>query len=200
MIPSAKTGGRCVVSAVASEPSFHLQGRGGSPSGPKIQAQRAVKPKSTTRSSRETRVERRAPFPLSCPVECEALFHWGPPQRLCRLRHQLPVLGRRPSFQLFRFSVFQLFPHRPSSATSPRGMRSLFHWGPSSAIGGIASVLGITGDGRAALFGYSRHAVEPRGYVDRIHLESQATGIDSPAALQSWLEETIVTMSPLSQA
>ena len=29
------------------EPSIRLQGRGGSPSGPKIQAQRAVKPKST---------------------------------------------------------------------------------------------------------------------------------------------------------
>ena len=110
-----KSGGRCAVSAVVSASSFRLQGRGGSPSGPKFQAQRAVKPKSTTRSSRETRVERRAPFPLSCPVECEALFHWGPPQRLCRLRHQPPVLGRRP-FQLFRFSVFQLFPHRPSSA------------------------------------------------------------------------------------
>ncbi len=53
----------------------------------------------------------------------------------------------------------------------------------SSAIGGNASVLGLTGDGRAAVFGYSRHEVDPRGYVDHIHLESQATGIDSPAAL-----------------
>ena len=61
-------------------------------------------------------------------------------------------------------------------------------------------VLGITGDGRAALFGYSRHAVEPRGYVDHIHLKSQASDTDSPAAIQSWLEETIVTMSSLSQA
>ena len=40
-----KSGGRCSVSAVASAPSFRLQGRGGSPSGPKIQAQCAVKPK-----------------------------------------------------------------------------------------------------------------------------------------------------------
>jgi hypothetical protein len=61
-------------------------------------------------------------------------------------------------------------------------------------------VLGLTGDGRAALFSYSRQAVDPRGYVDHIHLESQATGIDSPAALQSWLEGALVTMSSLSQA
>ena len=65
----------------------------------------------------------------------------------------------------------------------------------SSAIGGnAASVLGLTGDGRAALFSYSRHAVEPRGYVDFIHLESQATGIDSPAALQSWSEEMLAAI------
>ena len=37
-----KSGGRCSVSAVASAPIFRLKGRGGSPSGPKIQAQRAV--------------------------------------------------------------------------------------------------------------------------------------------------------------
>ena len=55
---------------------------------------------------------------------------------------------------------------------------------PGSAIGGnAASVLGITGDGRAALFCYSRHEVDPRGYVDHIYLESQATGIDSSVAL-----------------
>ena len=42
-----KSGGRCAVSAVVSAPSFRLQGRGRSPSGPKIQAQRAGKPKST---------------------------------------------------------------------------------------------------------------------------------------------------------
>jgi len=65
---------------------------------------------------------------------------------------------------------------------------------PGSAIGGPA-VLGLTGDGRAALFSYSRHAVEPRGYVDHIHLESQAIGIDSPAALQSFLEETLPAFS-----
>jgi hypothetical protein len=41
-----KSGGRCAVSAVVSAPSFRLQGRGRSPSGPKIQAQRAVKQKS----------------------------------------------------------------------------------------------------------------------------------------------------------
>lgn len=55
-------------------------------------------------------------------------------------------------------------------------------------------VRGITGDGRAALFSYSRHEVDPRGYVDHIHLESQATGIDSPAALQSWLEEMLAAI------
>lgn len=53
---------------------------------------------------------------------------------------------------------------------------------PGSAIGSPA-VLGLTGDGRAALFSYSRQAVDPRGYVDFINLESQSTGIDSPAAL-----------------
>jgi hypothetical protein len=42
-----KSGGRCAVSAGVSAPSFRLHGRGRSPSGPKIQAQRAVKPKST---------------------------------------------------------------------------------------------------------------------------------------------------------
>jgi hypothetical protein len=90
-------------------------------------------------------------------------------------------------------------PARPFSAFLPRGMRSPIP--PGSAIGGnAASVLGLTGDGRAALFSYSRQAVDPRGYVDHIHLESQATGIDSPAALQSWLEGALVTMSSLSQA
>jgi len=60
---------------------------------------------------------------------------------------------------------------------------------PGSAIGGnAASVLGITGDSRAALFGYSRHAVDPRGYVDFINLKSQASGIDSPAALLGFWE------------
>jgi hypothetical protein len=58
---------------------------------------------------------------------------------------------------------------------------------PGSAIGGPA-VLGLTGDGRAALFSYSRHAVDPRGYVDHINLESQATGIDTHAALQSFVK------------
>jgi hypothetical protein len=52
-------------------------------------------------------------------------------------------------------------------------------------------VIGLTGDGRAAFFSYSRHEVEPRGYVDHINLESQITGIDSPTTLQSWLEETV---------
>jgi hypothetical protein len=52
-------------------------------------------------------------------------------------------------------------------------------------------VLGITGDGRAALFGYNRHAVDPRGYVDHIHLESHATGIDTPAALRVWVKDTL---------
>jgi hypothetical protein len=52
-------------------------------------------------------------------------------------------------------------------------------------------VIGLTGDGRAAFFSYSRHEVEPRGYVDHINLESQITGIDSPAAIHAWLEETI---------
>ena len=47
MTPSTKSGGRCSVSAEVSAPRFHLQGWGRSPSGPKIQAQRAVKPKST---------------------------------------------------------------------------------------------------------------------------------------------------------
>ncbi len=47
-------------------------------------------------------------------------------------------------------------------------------------------VLGLTGNGRAALFSYSRQEVEPRGYVDFINLESQATGIDSTAALLAW--------------
>jgi hypothetical protein len=56
-------------------------------------------------------------------------------------------------------------------------------------------VLGLTGDGRAALFSYSRHEVEPRGYVDHINLESQASGIDSPVALQSWLEDTLTAIS-----
>lgn len=42
-----KSGGRCAVSAVVSAPSFRFHGRGRSTSGPKIQAQRAVKPKST---------------------------------------------------------------------------------------------------------------------------------------------------------
>ena len=41
-----KSGGRCAVRAVVSAPSFRLQSRGRSPSGPKIHAQRAVKPKS----------------------------------------------------------------------------------------------------------------------------------------------------------
>jgi hypothetical protein len=41
-----KSGGRCAASAVVSAPSIRLKGRGGSPSGPKIQAQRAVNPKS----------------------------------------------------------------------------------------------------------------------------------------------------------
>ena len=56
-------------------------------------------------------------------------------------------------------------------------------------------VLGITGDGRAALFGYSRHAVDPRGYVDHINLESQITGIDSPAAIHAWVEETLAAIA-----
>ena len=61
--------------------------------------------------------------------------------------------------------------------------------------GNAASVIGVTGDGRAALFSYSRHEVEPRGYVDHINLESQASGIDSPVALQSWLEDTLTAIS-----
>ena len=61
--------------------------------------------------------------------------------------------------------------------------------------GNAASVIGVTGDGRAALFSYSRHEVEPRGYVDHINLESQASGIDSPVALQSWLEDTLPAIS-----
>jgi hypothetical protein len=48
-------------------------------------------------------------------------------------------------------------------------------------------VLGLTGDGRAALFSYNRHTVEPSGYVDHIDLQSQAAGIDSPDALKAWL-------------
>ena len=45
MTPSTKSGGPCAVSAVVSAPSFRLQGRDRSPSGPKIQAQPAIKPK-----------------------------------------------------------------------------------------------------------------------------------------------------------
>ena len=52
-------------------------------------------------------------------------------------------------------------------------------------------VLGLTGNGRAAHFSYSRHEVEPSGYVDHINLESQSSGIDSPAAIQAWVEETL---------
>lgn len=59
----------------------------------------------------------------------------------------------------------------------------------------VIGVTGVTGDGRAALFSYSRHEVEPRGYVDHINLESQASGIDSPVALQSWLEDTLPAIS-----
>lgn len=58
-------------------------------------------------------------------------------------------------------------------------------------------VLGITGDGRAAFFSYSRHEVDPRGYVDYINLESQATGIDSPATMQSFFEE-VFTAKPIN--
>ena len=47
MTRGKRSGGRCSVSAVVSAPSFRLHGRGGSPSGPKIQAQRAANPKST---------------------------------------------------------------------------------------------------------------------------------------------------------
>lgn len=61
--------------------------------------------------------------------------------------------------------------------------------------GNAASVIGVTGDGRAALFSYSRHEVEPRGYVDHINLEFQASGIDFPVALQSWLEDTLPAIS-----
>ena len=56
-------------------------------------------------------------------------------------------------------------------------------------------VIGFTGDGRAALFSYSRHEVEPRGYVDHINLESQITGIDSPAAIHAWVEETLAAIA-----
>jgi len=56
-------------------------------------------------------------------------------------------------------------------------------------------VIGVTGDGRAALFSYSRHEVEPRGYVDHINLESQITGIDSPAAIHAWVEETLAAIA-----
>ena len=42
---------RQIASAVVSAPRFRLQGRGRSPSGPKIQAQRAVKPKSKNSAS-----------------------------------------------------------------------------------------------------------------------------------------------------
>jgi len=41
-----KPGGRCAVSAEVSAPSIRLKGRGGSPSGPKTQAQRAANQKS----------------------------------------------------------------------------------------------------------------------------------------------------------
>ena len=61
--------------------------------------------------------------------------------------------------------------------------------------GNAASVIGVTGDGRASLFSYSRHEVEPRGYVDHINLESQITGIDSPAAIHAWVEETLAAIS-----
>ena len=60
--------------------------------------------------------------------------------------------------------------------------------------GNAASVIGVTGDGRAALFSYSRHEVEPCGYVDHINLESQASGIDSPVTMQSWLEEALTAI------
>lgn len=56
-------------------------------------------------------------------------------------------------------------------------------------------VIGVTGDGRAAQFSYSRHEVEPHGYVDHISLESQITGIDSPLTMQSWLEEAFTAIS-----
>lgn len=56
-------------------------------------------------------------------------------------------------------------------------------------------VIGVTGDGRAALFSYSRHEVEPSGYVDHINLESQITGIDSPAAIHAWVEETLAAIA-----
>ena len=56
-------------------------------------------------------------------------------------------------------------------------------------------VIGFTGDGRAALFSYSRHEVEPRGYVDHINLESQITGIDSPAAIHALVEETLAAIA-----
>ena len=54
-----KSGGRGSVSAVISAPSIRPKGRGGSPSGPKIQLQRAVKQKSTIQNPRESRGERR---------------------------------------------------------------------------------------------------------------------------------------------
>ena len=56
-------------------------------------------------------------------------------------------------------------------------------------------VIGFTGDGHAALFSYSRHEVEPRGYVDHINLESQITGIDSPAAIHALVEETLAAIA-----
>jgi hypothetical protein len=88
-----KSGGRCSFSAVVSAPSLRLQGRGRSPSGPKIQAQRAVKPKSKTQNP-PSKIFLPSHFKLltsyfilSCPAVV-AQREGGPPQRL---RHQSKI-------------------------------------------------------------------------------------------------------------
>ena len=94
--PRQKSGGRCSVSAEVSATSCRLKGRGGSPSGPKIQAQRADQPKSNIQN-----------LPLPSPTTRHSPF---------AIRHSGYAV--KPKFKI-QHPKFFLFPPVAVVATTP---------------------------------------------------------------------------------
>ena len=54
-------------------------------------------------------------------------------------------------------------------------------------------VVGVSADGRAALFQYARHDTADRGFVDFISLDSCCAYIDSMESLNDWFESKITS-------
>lgn len=54
-------------------------------------------------------------------------------------------------------------------------------------------VVGVSADGRAALFQYARHDTGDRGFVDFISLDSSCAYIDSMESLNDWFESKITS-------